>query len=133
MADQRDLWAGPDTPSRGLPHASPMRPPSGLFPAGPPRPRYREPHPVGAGAVLAGVGAGLVWLLLLGVLGTDLRGYAWWTLLAGALAWAVAAVLARFGDRGVAVGVAIITAVGWAVAAAAVTVRWMTTSDWPMW
>ncbi|MCO1596861.1 hypothetical protein M8C17_17040 [Micromonospora sp. RHAY321] len=110
------------------------RTPSGLFPAGPPtRPTYREPHPVTGGGVAAGGGAATVWLLLFGLLGTDVSSYAWWTVLAGLLAWLTALVLVRFGDRGVATGVAIVTAGGWSIAAAVVAVRWATGGDWPLW
>jgi hypothetical protein len=94
---------------------------------------YREPHPVRGGAIAAGLGAGVAWLLLFGLLGRDLRGYAWWTLVSGAIAWAVSLVLARYGDRGAAVGVAVATSLGWGFAATAVAVRWATTADWPLW
>ncbi|GAA4679295.1 hypothetical protein [Phytohabitans rumicis] len=109
------------------------RTPSGLFPSRPPRPTYREPHRVRAGGLTAGLGAGVAWLLFIGLLGRDLRGYVWWTVLAGALAWAAAWTLSRQGDRGVAAGVAISTGVGWSVAAAAIAVRWGMTGDWPLW
>ena len=110
------------------------RTPSGLFPAGPPpRPTYREPHPVGVGGLTAGGGGTVAWLLLLGLLGGDLRGYAWWTLLAGALAWLAALLLIKAGDRGVAVAIALVTAAGWSIAAVAVAVRWGQTGDWPLW
>ncbi|MEU7755648.1 hypothetical protein AB0B57_26560 [Micromonospora sp. NPDC049101] len=110
------------------------RTPSGLFPAGPPsRPTYREPHPVTGGGVAAGGAAATAWLLLFGLLGTDVTSYAWWTVLAGLLAWLTALVLIRYGDRGVATGVAIVTAGGWSIAAAVVTVRWATSGDWPLW
>lgn len=108
--------------------------PSGLFPAGPPpRPTYREPHPVRAGGLAAGGVGAVAWLLLLGLLGDDLSGYVWWTLLAGALAWVAALVLVKAGDRGVAAAVAVVTAVGWSIAAVAVAVRWGQTGDWPLW
>ncbi|MET8042088.1 hypothetical protein ABZU25_14655 [Micromonospora sp. NPDC005215] len=108
--------------------------PSGLFPAGPPsRPTYREPHPVTGGGVATGGGAAATWLLLFGLLGTDVTSYAWWTVLAGLLAWLTALVLVRYGDRGVATGVAIVTAGGWSIAAAVVAVRWATSGDWPLW
>ena len=71
-----------------------------------------------------GLSGTLAWLLVFGLLGTDLRGYVWWTVLAGTVAWLVALLLVRQGDRGVAVGIAITTAVGWAIAATAVAVRW---------
>lgn len=110
------------------------RTPSGLFPSGPPsRPTYREPHPVtGSGVALGGAGAA-AWLLLFGLLGRSVPEYAWWTVVAGALAWLVALLLVRFGDRGVAVGTAIVTGGGWSVAAAVVAVRWATSGDWPLW
>lgn len=120
---------GPEAGPRALP-----RTPSGLFPAGPPpRPTYREPHPVtGAGVAVGGVAA-MLWLLLFGLLGRSVAGYAWWTLVAGALAWLAALALVRFGDRGVAAGVAIVTAGGWSIAAAVVAVRWAGTGNWPLW
>jgi len=108
-------------------------PPSGLFPSGPSRPTYREPHPVRGGAVAAGLTGTLAWLLVFGLLGTDLRGYVWWTLIAGTVAWLVALLLVKQGDRGVAVGIAVGIAVGWAIAASAVALRWGQTSDWPLW
>lgn len=134
MADQAVTRPGPDARGpvdwRGMPA---LRTPSGLFPSGPPRPTYREPHPVRPAALGAGLGAGAAWLLLFGLLGGDLHGYAWWTIFAGALAWLAAWMMARFGDRGVAAGVAMITAVAWGIAATAVGVRWAVTGDWPLW
>ena len=113
------------------------RTPSGLFPSrpapGPARPVYREPHPVRPAGVASGLAAGGVWLLGFGLLATDLRGYLWWTLLAGLVAWLVAAVLVRWGDRGVAAGVSMIIAGGWSVAGIALVVTWTATGDWPMW
>ncbi|HZN17959.1 MAG TPA: hypothetical protein VFB84_07195 [Micromonosporaceae bacterium] len=107
--------------------------PSGLFPSRPPRPTYREPHPVRAVAVAAGLAAGALWMLLFGLLATSVRGYGWWTFAAGVTAWAVALGLVRFGDRGVAVGVAIAAGTGWAVAGAVLTAAWAARADWPLW
>ncbi|SCL21434.1 hypothetical protein GA0070616_2300 [Micromonospora nigra] len=110
------------------------RTPSGLFPAsGPPRPTWREPHQVTGAGVAAGAAGAAGWLILFGLLGRSVPGYAWWTVVAGGLAWLVALLLVRSGDRGVATGIAIVTAGGWSVAAAAVAVRWATSGDWPMW
>ncbi|HET8681336.1 MAG TPA: hypothetical protein VFM54_05620 [Micromonosporaceae bacterium] len=107
--------------------------PSGLFPSRPPRPTYREPHPVRAVAVAAGLAAGALWMLLFGLLATSVRGYGWWTFAAGATACAVALGLVRSGDRGVAAGVAIAAGIGWAVAGAVLTAAWAARADWPLW
>jgi hypothetical protein len=109
------------------------QPGSGLFPAGPPRPSYREPGPVRGLAVLAGLAGATCWLILFSLLGSDLSGQVWWTVAAGGAAWLAALVLVRYGDRGVAVGVAAATGVGWAFAGAAVAVHWGFTGDWPLW
>ena len=111
----------------------PASPPSGLFPSGPPRPTFREPHPVRGSAVAAGLGAGALWMLVFGLLAGGLRAYAWWTALAAAMGWLVSLGLARYGDRGVAVGVAISTGLAMSIAAVAVAARWAASGDWPMW
>ncbi|MFG1799346.1 hypothetical protein ACGFI4_04110 [Micromonospora carbonacea] len=122
-------WADPEQSA----HPG-SRTPSGLFPSGPPsRPTWREPHPVTGSAVASGAAVTAAWLVLFALLGRDVPGYAWWTVVAGGLAWAAALALARHGDRGVATGVAIVTAGGWSVAAAVVAVTWATTGDWPLW
>ncbi|SCL39706.1 hypothetical protein GA0074692_5455 [Micromonospora pallida] len=124
----------PPPPGGGYPVG---RTPSGLFPSGrpprPPRPTYREPHPVTGAGVATGGAVAAAWLLLFALLGGGLHGYAWWTVGAGLVAWAVALVLVRFGDRGVGTGVAIVTGGGWSIAAALVAVRWMASGDWPLW
>jgi hypothetical protein len=108
------------------------RAPSGLFPTGPVRPTYREAHPVRAGAIWAGGGVGAAWLLLIGLLGESAAQFVWLTVGGSVVALAAALGLARFGDRGVAAGVAIATAVGLAVAMGLVVQRWVTTG-WPLW
>lgn len=77
------------------------------------RPRLREPHPVTAVAVLAGGLSGGLWMLAFGLIATSLAGYLWWSLASGLVAWAAAVVLARHGDRGVAVGLAAVTGMAW--------------------
>ncbi|GAB2581904.1 hypothetical protein Aab01nite_59110 [Paractinoplanes abujensis] len=127
-ADRREAW-----PAAAPPHAGgPMRQSSGLFP-GPSRPTYREAHPVTAAPLLAGLGAGVIWLALFGALARDLAGYAWWTLLAAVTAWIVAVVLTLIGDRGTAVGVALASGVGLSIAVAFVAAEWITTENWPLW
>lgn len=108
--------------------------PSGLFPAARSvHPTYREPHPVTSGGIAAGASITSVWYICFGLLATDLRSYAWWTLIAGLVAWAAAQTLVRFGDRGVAVGVAITTAGGWSIAAFVAAAHWIGSGDWPLW
>jgi len=136
VTDGRDAWQT-TTPSpypapRDERPAAPVRAPSGLFP-GPSRPTYREPHPVNAGPLLAGIGAGVVWVTLFGALGRDLAGYAWWTIVAAVSAWAVALIMTLLGDRGAAVGVALASGLGLSIAMAFVGARWITTQDWPLW
>ena len=84
------------------------------------------------GSLLAGAGVAAAWLLLIGLMATSARSYIWFTLAAAIVAWACAMVLMRFGDRGVAAGVALSTSVGVAVAAGLVVQQWATTG-WPLW
>jgi lysylphosphatidylglycerol synthetase-like protein (DUF2156 family) len=107
------------------------RVPSGLFPSGPPRPTFREPHPVRSGSVIAGAAAAAVWMLTVTTLSKSLRGYVWLTVVAAMLAWMSSLALARKGDRGVAVGVAAMTGVALAIAVAVTVARWATTG-WPL-
>jgi hypothetical protein len=109
-----------------------MSTPSGLFPSGPPRPIYREPLPVRPGAVALGVVAGLLWMMLFGLLASTARGYAWLTIGSGVLAWLVALLLVRLGDRGAAVGVALSVGFGLAVVAV-MTISRATAGQWLLW
>ena len=106
------------------PHGFRLRPPD--------RPRYREPHPVRAAAVWAGIGATATWFLFFAMLAWSARSYVWSTLIAGALAWVAAATLIRYGDRGVAVGVAAVSAVAVSIACLVVGVRYLN-GDWILW
>ncbi len=129
MVDQQGAWpAATQPPPAGW---LPDRPPPPMGP--PPRPVYREPHPITVAPLLSGLGATLVWFALFGSIGRDLAGYAWWTLTAAISAWAVAVVLAVLGDRGVATGVGLASGVGLSIAAGFVTARWISTNDWPLW
>jgi hypothetical protein len=97
-----------------------------------PRPIYREPLPARASSVVIGVGAGGLWMLLLGLLGAGAASYCWWTIGAALAAWVASAILARLGDRGVAAGAAISAAVGLTIAMAVVVVHWIG-GDWLLW
>ncbi|KHD72793.1 hypothetical protein MB27_38430 [Actinoplanes utahensis] len=110
-----------------MPHSTPV------FAALPPRPFYREPHPITTGAVISGLAATALWFALFGSLGDALGSYAWWTIGAAAVAWAVALLLAVLGDRGVAVGVAVASGFGLSIALFFVTLRWYHSLDWPLW
>lgn len=135
MAERPVHWPAAESPPPGwLPAAVDQPPPAApVLPAPSLHPVYREPHPIGAAPVLAGIGATTLWFALFGAVGRDLVSYAWWTVVAGVSAWAVAIVLTLLGDRGVAVGVAMTASVGVSIAAGFVTYRWMTSNDWPMW
>lgn|SRR5690606_279153 len=108
------------------------RAPSGLFPARSTRPSYREPHPVRMAPLLAAVALTAMWLIVFGLLGRSTGGYVWWTALAAGVAWVTAFVLARFGDRGAAVGVAITAGIGICVAFGVTMYEWATVG-WPLW
>lgn len=82
--------------------------------------------------VLAGAGAGTVWMLLFGLLAGTARGYCWLTIAGALTAWLAALGLVRFGDRGVAAGVALAAGVGLAVAGVVVTVSWAY-GNWLLW
>jgi hypothetical protein len=84
------------------------------------------------GAVLTGAGVATAWLLIVGLLSTSVAAYLWLSLAAAVPAWLTAAVLLRFGDRGVAVGAAAATAVGVGVVFAVIIEQWITVG-WPMW
>ena len=82
-------------------------------------------------AVLAGAGVAAAWLLVAGLFATSATTYVWFTLTASVLAWGCAGVLVRFGDRGVATGVALATALGTSVAMGVVVFQWAT-AGWPL-
>jgi hypothetical protein len=88
---------------------------------------------VRSGRVLAGFAAGAGWTALFALLGSDLASHVWWTAVAGAAAWLAALALARYGDRGAAVGLAVAVAVAWVAGAGTVTLYWSVTGDWPLW
>lgn len=128
MPQQHGGWAETSPPPGWLPpNAAPA------LPSLPPRPVYREPHPIRTAPLLSGLGAASLWFALFGSIGRELLSYAWWTVAAAISAWLVAAFLSRFGDRGAAVGVALASGLGLSIAASLVAARWITTNDWPLW
>jgi hypothetical protein len=132
MADRQVSWPAAAPPPPGYMPPRDLHPPP-VFVGLPPRPVYREPHPVTAGPVISGLAATTVWFVLFGSLGNGLGSYAWWTIGAALAAWAVSVVLALLGDRGVAVGVAVVSGVALSIAMFFVTLHWTTTLDWPLW
>jgi hypothetical protein len=82
--------------------------------------------------VAAGIGAGALWMLLFGLVASSVRAYSWWTISAAVAGWLAALVLARFGDRGVAVGVALITGLGAAIAGSVVFAHFIA-GHWVLW
>jgi hypothetical protein len=82
--------------------------------------------------LFAGAGVAGAWLLLFGMLATSASAYIWLTLVASVVAWVCALVLARFGDRGAAAGVAMMTSVGLVVAVGVLIEQWMAVG-WPLW
>jgi hypothetical protein len=102
-------YAPPQLPP--APGAAPHQP-YAPFPAaplyGPPEPpSYREARPVRSGAALAGFAGGLLWFLLITAVAWNL----WLTIAGLVAATAAVAVLAWWGDRGVAAGLATVVAI----------------------
>jgi hypothetical protein len=106
--------------------------PSGLFPSGPPRPVYREPHPVRLAQVSLGALAGALWMTLFGLLAGTARAYAWWSISAGILGWLTALALGRYGLRGIAVGASITVGAALAIVGVVVMQRWLG-GHWLLW
>jgi hypothetical protein len=73
-----------------------------------------------------------MWLLVFGLLASSTASYAWLTLAASLVAWGCGFVLMRFGDRGAAVGVALATGIGLAIAGGVVLENWIV-EGWPLW
>lgn len=82
--------------------------------------------------VVVGAGLSTVWQFLLTGFADSVRDLFWRLVIAVLVALGVALVLARFGNRGAAVGVSGAAAVGGCIAAILVTVRWVTVG-WPLW
>ncbi|SDD91113.1 hypothetical protein SAMN05216270_10955 [Glycomyces harbinensis] len=126
-------------------HEGPIGPTSWTGPDAPPRrtgrPHWREPHPVrvgpaAAGSVLSAVWA-LMWLLAYARSTGDTpptgAGFAWVTLAASTIGLVAAAALARYGDRGAAVGVAAVAGTAAGVAGLSCELYLFLTGDWILW
>jgi hypothetical protein len=96
------------------------------------RPTYREPMPVVSGKVAVGALVAAMWMLLFALLASGVRGYLWLSLSAGFAVAVAAAVLVKFGDRGVAVGAAIAGSFGVSVAMLVHILRAIG-GDWLLW
>jgi len=96
------------------------------------RPAYREPLPVVGGKVALGALVAALWMLLFALLSSGVRGYLWLSLSAGLAVAVGAAVLAKFGDRGVAVGAGVAASFGISVAMLALILRAFS-GDWLLW
>lgn len=96
------------------------------------RPRYREPLAIRPARLVSGFVGGLLWMSLAGAQTMSLGAYGWASIAAAILAWIVALVLVRVGDRGVAVGIAISSSFGLSVATVMIVMRW-SGSGWPLW
>ena len=96
------------------------------------RPVYREPLPIRGARVWAGAGLGVLWMLLFGAQASSARAYAWLTIVAAVIAWCAIAVLAKFGDRGAAVGAAAATGLGLSIAGLVVGIQALG-GHWLLW
>jgi hypothetical protein len=88
--------------------------------------------PVVGSRVAAGALVASLWMLLFALLSSGIRGYLWLSLSAGFSVAAAAAVLAKFGDRGVAVGAAVAASFGVSVAMVVLVSRAFA-GEWLLW
>jgi hypothetical protein len=126
-------------------HKGPIGPTSWTSPeAHPPRsgrPHWREPHPVRVGPVAAGSVLSGLWVLLwllayarsTGETLPTGAGFAWVTLAASTIGAVAAALLARYGDRGAAVGVAAVAGTAAGVTGLSCELYLLLTGDWILW
>lgn len=71
---------------------------------------------------MAGAGVAVLWFIVTALLGVDLVSTMWVTLVASLIATAAAFLLARYGDRGAAVGITAVA--GAALAVVGLVVEW---------
>lgn len=82
--------------------------------------------------MLAGAAATAVWELVMGMFASSLSSYIWLTLTAVVVAWAVALLFMRHGDRGVATGIGLAASVGACAVALLAVASWITVG-WLTW
>ncbi|GLZ82091.1 hypothetical protein Afil01_68980 [Actinorhabdospora filicis] len=148
-------WTAPDAPAAPRPPAYPPQAPApvswgGQAPRGrigatswaeplprsyapvPQRPRYREALRITPGGIWSGAAVACGWFLISGLLATTLSAYVWVTAVAALVAWLAASLLARYGDRGAAAGVAVVTGMALGIAGLVVEVN-AVGGDWILW
>ncbi|GIG64028.1 hypothetical protein [Phytomonospora endophytica] len=119
-------WPGGFEPKR------PPLAPNYMYAPEPARPQYRETLRIGPAGIWAGAGVASLWFLISGLLATTLTAYVWVTAVAALVAWLAASLLARYGDRGAAAGVAAVS--GMALGVAGLVVEWNALhGDWILW
>lgn len=119
----------------------PAEAPATVPPARSGRPHWREPHPVRVGPAAAGSALSGLWVLLWLLAyarstGEGLptgAGFAWVTLAASTIGAVAAALLARYGDRGAAVGVAAVAGTAAGVTGLSCELYLLLTGDWILW
>ncbi|MGH8877427.1 MAG: hypothetical protein ACRD0P_08820 [Stackebrandtia sp.] len=139
-------WAAPGAggaPAAHWPHRSPVTAVNGQRrPSGTPpraidetlaRPSFREPHRSTSAGIFSGAAIAVVWFVITTFLGTDLTSVLWVMLAASLVATGAALLLARYGDRGAAAGVAAVS--GAAVAVVGLVVEWhhLLNETWVLW
>lgn len=123
---------GPTTWPGGVEPKRPALAPSYMYSPDPARPQYRETLRIAPAGIWAGAGVASLWFLISGLLATTLSAYVWVTAVAALVAWLAASLLARYGDRGAAAGVAAVS--GMALGVAGLVVEWNALQgDWILW
>lgn len=100
----------------------PTSPDSWRSPIRPARPTYEETHRITPAGVGGGAAVAVLWFLVTALLGVDLASTMWVMLIASLFAFAASWLLASYGDRGAATGVAAVA--GAASALVGLVVEW---------
>lgn len=97
------------------------------------RPSYREPHRSTSAGVFGGAVIAILWFVITAFLGTDLPSRLWVMLAASLVATGAAFLLARYGDRGAAAGVAAVSGAAVAVVGLVVELQHLLYETWVLW